>query len=61
MVAAYVQYAASSASVPYSKAATVQLTMREQNTPYSDNNVLSTASSATGHADWMNFFWKNYH
>ena len=48
-------------AIAYSKAANVQLTMREQNTPYPDNDVLSTASSATGHADWINFFWKNFH
>jgi len=47
--------------IPYSKAAKVQITMREQNTPYPDNDVLSTVSSATGHADWMSFFWKNFH
>jgi hypothetical protein len=39
----------------------VQITMREQYKPYPDNDVLSTASSATGHADWINFFWKNFH
>src|SRR5262249_18608994 len=53
MVNAYV-FPPGGKAIPYSKAANVQITMREQYTPYSDNDVLSTASSATGHADWIN-------
>ena len=60
MVNAYV-FPPGGKAIAYSKVANVQVTMREQNTPYPDNDVLSTASSATGHADWINFFWKNFH
>jgi hypothetical protein len=45
----------------YSKAENQQITMRENYTPQPDNNVLSTVSSVTGHADSMQFFWKNFY
>ena len=48
-------------SIPYSKAQNQQITMREEGNLQPDDNVLSTVSSVTGHADSMQFFWKNFH
>ena len=48
-------------SIFYSKAENQQITMRENYTPKPDNNVLSTVGSVTGHADSMQFFWKNFY
>jgi hypothetical protein len=61
MVGADVLTSSGSAMVPYTKVVNNQITMRESNTPQPDNNVLSTVSLVSGQADWMNFFWKNYH
>jgi hypothetical protein len=47
--------------IPYSKVENQQITMRASYLPEPDNNVLSTVSSATGYADWMQFFWKNFY
>jgi hypothetical protein len=47
--------------VPYSKVENQQITMHENYTPQPDDNVLSTVSSVTGHADTMQFFWKNFY
>jgi len=48
-------------SIPYSKAQNQRITMREEGNLQPDDNVLSTVSSVTGHADSMQFFWKNFH
>lgn len=62
MINAYATNVKAGTTLPYSTIQNQQDTMREHYTPVtSDNNVLSTVSSATGHADWMNFFWKNFH
>jgi hypothetical protein len=61
MISAYVLPATGTTMIPYSKAENVQLSMRENYTPQPDNNVLSTVGSVSGHATWMNFFWKNFH
>ena len=48
--------------IPYSKAENQQITMYgSYKAPWYDNNVLSTVSSVTGSADWMQFYWKNFH
>jgi hypothetical protein len=51
-----------SKTIPYSTAANVQITMRNENQDHhTDNNVLSTVSLVTGEADWMRFYWKNFY
>jgi hypothetical protein len=48
-------------SIDYSKAQNQQITMYEEYTPQSDNDVLSTVSAVSGHADSMKFSWNNFH
>jgi len=51
-----------SKTVPYSTAANVQITMRNENQDHhNDNDVLSTVSLVTGEPDWMRFYWKNFY
>jgi hypothetical protein len=62
MSAAYVLPATGGTMIPYSKAASMQLTMRNKDdAPWGDNNVLSTLIAATGCPECMNFYWKNFH
>jgi hypothetical protein len=62
MVNANVFAPGSEKGIPYSQAATlIQDTMKEEMRPFPDLNVLSTVSTVSGHPDWMNFFWKNFH
>ncbi len=60
MTAAYVLPATGSTMIPYSKAVSVQLTMRNKgDAPSGDNNVLSTVKAASC-SECMWFYWKNF-